>query len=233
MAPWFGKRAVTAVAALCCALTLAVTAVQAATSEPERLVSQLTAAVIDEIKAKRVELRGARATATGIDITTRLIAPHVDFATLARRATGSAWDAAAAEQRAAIEAHFRILLVHVAAKLLAGYNDELLAVEPLTLAPDATQAEVHIKVTATRNTGDEPPEPMFVSLAKRDGNSGAQGVNPDQWRIVDVRAEGISLVKLYAGNFAAVLARGEGLDNLITLLIQRNKLNAQQLAPRD
>lgn len=207
-------------AAAVCVLWVAAQSAHAQDAEPERMVKTMVDAVIEALRSKRDDLRGARATEAGLDITMRLIAPHVDFEELARLATGAAWAAATPAQRATIHAQFRTLLLHVTGKLLAGYNDELLAVEPLTLATDAGAAEVRIKVTATRNTSDDPPQPMFISLAK----TGAG------WKIVDVRAEGISLAKLYAGNFAAVLARGEGLDNLIRLLEERNKLNAQQLA---
>ncbi len=227
------RLALSLAGALLCTLAGAPAAAQTApaASVPERMVTSIVSAVVAEIKIRRDELRGARAVEAGIDITTRLIAAHVDFEELARRATGPVWASATATQRAAIVTQFRRLLVHVNAKLLAGYNDEILTVAPLTIAADAIAAEVRVDLTVTRNTGDEPPLPMFVSLA-RAASAGLRVNDDEQWRIVDARAEGISLVKLYAGNFAAVLARGDGLDHLIKLLTERNNLNAQQLTPR-
>lgn len=197
------------------------TAARAQDAGPVALTRSLIDQTVAELKARREDLRGPRGTETGLSITTRLIAPHVDFDRLTRQALGVSTDKASPAQQAEIGAQFRTLLLHVTGKLLTGFNDEVLEVEPVSLAPDARETEIRIKVTATRNTGDEPPSPMYVRWGK--GEAG--------WKIIDFQAEGVSVGKLYASNFAVVLARGDGLDNLIKLLQERNKLNAAQLAP--
>ncbi len=200
------------------------------TAGPEKLVVGMVSATVEAMKAEREALHGTFGAATGHAIATRLIAPHVDFERLTRDAVGPAWESATPAQRATLHAQFRTLLLHVTGKILASYNDELLAVEAYKPGANPNEAEIRIKVTATRYTGDEPPEPMFVSLYKTDAG----------WRIFDLRAEGVSVSRLYAGNFKVVLGsatgspagntatRSEALDKLIRLLEERNKLNAAQ-----
>jgi phospholipid transport system substrate-binding protein len=201
-------------------------AAQSPAAGPEQLVAGIVAATVEAMKAERAALHGTYGAATGLAIATRVIAPHVDFERLTRDAVGPSWEAATPTQQATLHAQFRTLLLHVTGKILASYNDELLGVEAFKPGANPEEAEIRIKVTATRNTGDEPAEPMFVSLYQS-----AAG-----WRIFDLRAEGVSVARLYAGNFKVVLAgaasqaaaRGDGLDRLIKLLEERNKLNAAQ-----
>ncbi len=211
---WVGGQALTVM--LC--LTLVLHPLRAGASEPEQVVTTMVKATVEAMQAEREALRGTLGAATGLAIATRVIAPYVDFARLTRDAVGPSWDKASPAQQATLHAQFRTLILHVAGKVLASYDDELLAVEPYTPGVNPGEAEIRIKVTATRHTGDEPPQPMFVSLYQSDAG----------WRIIDLRAEGVSVAKLYAGNFKVVLARGDGLDNLIRLLEERNKLNAAQ-----
>ena len=163
-----------------CMILLATSSVHAAETEPERIVKVMVASTVDALKNRRSDQRGAPGAETGLEITTRLIAPHVDFDRLAREALGPRWDTATPAQQTAISRELRTLLLHVTGKVLMGYNDEVLAVEPVTLVEGATEIDIRINVKATRYSGDEPPDPMFVSLHK----TGAG------WKIFDLRAEG-------------------------------------------
>ncbi|MFN0160031.1 MAG: hypothetical protein ACKVQQ_02305, partial [Burkholderiales bacterium] len=46
------------------------------------------------------------------------------------------------------------------------------------------------------------------------------------WRIHELRAENVQIVRLYSANFAVVMERDGGMDGLIKALSERNARNA-------
>ena len=209
-----GKNLIRYMAGMAALLLVAIGAA-AAGDDPLPLVAAMVGSTVNALKAGREELRGAKGTATGIAIATRVIAPEVDFERLTREAVGAAWNDASEAQKAGLQQRFRRLILHVAGAMLASYDDELLTMAPFTPVANADEVEIRINVAVTHNAGDEPPAPIFVKLHRT-----AAG-----WRIFDFRSEGVSLARLYAGNFKGVIAR-RGIDGLIELLDERNRRNA-------
>jgi phospholipid transport system substrate-binding protein len=146
-------------------------------------------------------------------ITRRVIVPHVDFERITRDAVGKPWAAASPAQRATVTAEFRTLLTHVVARLLATYEDEDFSIAPADSAKDPVVLRINVR--QTRSPGETPMQPMFVSLHRAAG----------AWRIHELRAENVNLVRLYSANFAVVMEREGGIDGLAKALAERNARN--------
>lgn len=192
----------------------------AAQSAPATLVTTVINDLGYAIEAAQAELAGPNAMAAARQIVQRSIAPRMDFTRITRDAVGAAWNAAGAPQRAALESEFRQLLSHVLARLVIINKGESLVV-----AGDAASVVSGdtARVTAQRAKGVAGGlnEPVVVSLVR-----GADG-----WRIVELRIDGIEVVKLYSANFAVVMERDGGIDGLIRALSARNAANANADRP--
>ena len=189
---------------------------------PVELVTGITTTLAAALKSEQAALAGERGLGVAREIIQRDVAPHLDFATITREAVGNRWASATGAQRLALEREFRQLLVHVLARLLQTNRDDVLEAQALTLAPGATTAVVRIAVTRQRAAGNQPGEPMRITL--RLGDAG--------WKVHEVRSEGVDIFKLYGSNFAVVLERNGEIEGLVRALSERNALNAASIAPK-
>lgn len=212
------------VLALCAAFAPGPGAAQPA---PGAVVAAIVGDLGNSIEAARAALGGPGGIAAAQAIVRKDVAPRMDFARITRDAVGPAWGKAGAAQREALEREFSQLLVHVLARLVVINRGESLSVA----ADGATSMQGELaRVTAlrTRGVGPGAQEPMVATLVR-----GADG-----WRIVEMRIDGIEVVKLYSANFAVVIERDGGLDGLIRALAARNAANtaterqAPAIAPR-
>ncbi len=189
---------------------------------PGELVTGIVTTLAAALKSEQGALASERGLATANEIIRRDVAPHLDFATITREAVGNRWASATGQQRVALEREFRQLLVHVLARLLVTNRDDLLEAQPLTWAPGATTAMVRVAVTRQRAGGNQPGEPMRITL--RLGDAG--------WKVHEVRSEGVDIFKLYGSNFAVVLERNGEIEGLVRALSERNAQNAASIAPK-
>jgi phospholipid transport system substrate-binding protein len=139
------------------------------------------------------------------------VMPAVAFETVTRSAVGPQWRSATPDQRARLQAEFKILLVRVYAGALTQLKDQTVEITKTQPVPGGTQVVVQSEV---RGKG----EPIKLDY-RLDQVQGA-------WKIIDVNVGGIWLVQSYRSQFAQELGAG-GIDGLIAKLVERNKAPAQ------
>lgn len=144
------------------------------------------------------------------------IAPHFNFAGMAQLALGKNWRAANPEQRKALIAEFRALLVQTYTASLLLYKDQKIEYRPLKLAADDTDVLVRSLV---RQSGGGEPVQVDYGMEKT-----ATG-----WKVYNVKIGGISLVESYRSTFNTEIQRN-GVDGLIKTLRDKNRALAGQPA---
>ncbi len=137
------------------------------------------------------------------------ITPHFNFASMVRLAVGKNWSAANAEQRKALTAEFRTLLVQTYTASLLLYKDQKIEYRPLKLAADDTDVLVRSLV---RQSGGGEPVQVDYGMEKTDAG----------WKVYNVKIGGISLVENYRSTFNTEIGKN-GIDGLIKMLRDKNR----------
>lgn len=142
------------------------------------------------------------------------IAPHFNFAGMTQLALGRNWSAANAEQKKALVAEFRALLVQTYTASVTLFKDQKIEYRPLKLAPGDNDVTVRSLV---RGSGSSEPVQVDYGMEK----------TPDGWKVYNVKIGGISLVENYRGTFNTEIQKN-GVDGLIKSLRDKNRtLTAQ------
>jgi phospholipid transport system substrate-binding protein len=144
------------------------------------------------------------------------IAPHFHFAGMTQLALGKNWSAANPEQRKALIAEFRALLVQTYTASLLLYKDQKIEYRPLKLAADDTDVLVRSLV---RQSGGGEPVQVDYGMEKT-----AAG-----WKVYNVKIAGVSLVESYRSTFNSEIQKN-GMDGLIKTLRDKNRVLAGQSA---
>lgn len=137
-----------------------------------------------------------------------ILIPHFDFERMARLALGVSWRGASAEQQARFVEEFRLLLVRTYATAMLEYTNE--EIRFLPFRDDVEKGRVNVPMEVVQPNG--PSIPMALSLYKNDSS---------EWKVYDVKIEGISLVTNYRSSFNRDI-RTSGMDALIESLSKRN-----------
>lgn len=135
------------------------------------------------------------------------ILPHFDFTRMTQLAVGRPWRSASDEQKAALTAEFRDLLVRTYTKTFSTYSEPKVDFKTVR-----TQGENE----ATVQTEIRIPDGRVVAV-NYEMRKGAFG-----WKVFDVVVEGISLVTSYRNSFADQIQR-DGIDGLIRSLAEKNQ----------
>jgi phospholipid transport system substrate-binding protein len=139
----------------------------------------------------------------------RILEGHFDLNTIARLVVGRFWPKASDEQKKNFVRAFREHIVNVYSSQLGAYQDETVEIKQV-IPRDGADTVVFTEVI---RQGDKPP--LRLDWLVRGSDSG--------FKIIDVAAEGVSMMTTKRSEFASVIAR-EGLDGLIKRL---DELNAQ------
>jgi len=135
------------------------------------------------------------------------VLPNFDFTRMTQLAAGKYWRQATAEQKKALVAEFRNMLVRTYTKAFTLYRDQTVEVKPLKLAADATETTVKTKII---KSGGQPTAVDYQVKKAADG-----------WKVFDVAIEGVSMVTSYRGTFATQIEQS-GFDGLIKTLSDMN-----------
>lgn len=181
-----------------------------ASVRPDTLMRAMTEEVFAIL---RNDVAAARPTDIARLVETRIV-PVFDFQRMTSIAVAQNWRLASAEQQAALVVQFRTLLVRTYSHALENYRDQEISYRPLRAAADDTEVLVRSFV---RRPGAEP---LSIDYEMADGLTG--------WKVYDVKVGGVSLVMTYRDSFAAAV-RADGIDGLIKLLSDRNRLNETAL----
>ena len=135
------------------------------------------------------------------------ILPHFDFDTMSRSVLGKFWRDASKEQQDRFVNEFRTLLVRTYASALAKYRNQVIDFKPYRAQPGETR--VTVKTVIVQPSG--PGLPVDYTL-KQVG---------EDWKVVDVTIEGVSLITNYRGQFANELKQGD-MNALIQRIADKN-----------
>jgi phospholipid transport system substrate-binding protein len=135
------------------------------------------------------------------------ILPNFDFTRMTQLAAGKYWRKATPEQKKALVAEFRNMLVRTYTKAFTMYKDQTIEVKPLKLA--ATDTETTVK-TQIIKVGGQPTAVDYQMKKAADG-----------WKVFDVVIEGVSMVTSYRGSFSSQIEQS-GIDSLIKSLADMN-----------
>jgi len=195
-------------------LSCAVSGARADVPEPDVLIKDTVREVLNIVRADK-ELRSGNQKKL-LELVDAKVLPHFNFERMTRLAVGKSWRTATPEQKQALVAEFRTLLVRTYTKAFTSYRDQTVEVKPVKLAADAT--EVTIK-TAIIKPGAQQPILVDYDMEKK----------PDGWKVYDLTVEGVSLVTSYRGTFADQVQQ-TGIDGLIKTLVEKNQAAANAAA---
>lgn len=174
--------------------------------EPQALVKEASDTMLQALKEHESELKSEPQKI--YSLVEEILIPHFDFERMARLALGVSWRDATAEQQARFVEEFRLLLVRTYATAMLEYTNE--EIRFLPFRDDVEKGRVNVPMEVIQPNG--PSIPMQLSLYKN---------NSDQWKVYDVKIEGISLVTNYRSSFNRDI-RTSGMDALIENLSKRN-----------
>jgi len=167
----------------------------AATAPPDQTVREMTFDILRSLGTDGEDgQRPAENSAELYAIVDQVLAPHFDFAYASRLVLGRFWkDASPAEREAFVES-FYSYLVRVYSHALLSANEDTLEVLSYSYGIDEDKAVV--KTLMRLPDGTEVP----VDYRMRLTDSG--------WKVWDVVARGVSYVKIYRADFAAISGTG-------------------------
>ena len=141
------------------------------------------------------------------DLVNDLVIIHFDFVSMSKWVLGRKhWNATSKEQHEEFIEEFKQLLIRTYAKTLLEYPDEELQYITTEKTPESPLVVVKMQI----NTDDEP-----FSIDYR------MHLRNEQWKVVDVMVDGISLVAAYHGSFKSEIEKN-GFASLLQKLRERN-----------
>jgi phospholipid transport system substrate-binding protein len=175
---------------------------------PDALVKRVSEEVLEAAKADKAVQSGDVKKVIGL-VETKVM-PHVNFERMTAMSVGRNWRQATPEQKAKLQAEFKLLLVRTYAGALAQVRDQAVFMKPQRGKPEDTEVIVRSEI---RGKGDP------IQLDYRLEKSG------DSWKIYDVNVLGVWLVENYRNTFAQQISSG-GIDGLIAKMAENNKAAA-------
>jgi len=185
---------------------MAISASAQAMPEPQALVKEASDNMLKALKDNEAELD--QDPQKIFSLVQEILIPHFDFERMARLALGRSWRDASAEQQERFVEEFRLLLVRTYATAMLEYTNEEIRFMPFR--DDIEKGRVNVPMEVIQPNG--PSIPMVLSLYKN---------KQDEWKVYDVKIEGISLVTNYRSSFNRDI-RTNGMDALIESLSKRN-----------
>lgn len=185
---------------------LALSASAQAMPEPQALVKEASDNMLKALKDNEAELETNPQKI--YSLVQDILFPHFDFERMAKLALGLSWRDASAEQQSKFVEEFRLLLVRTYATAMLEYTNE--EIRFLPFRDDVEKGRVNVPMEVVQPNG--PSVPMSLSLYKDKNN---------EWKVYDVKIEGISLVTNYRSSFNRDI-RTSGMDALIENLAKRN-----------
>lgn len=190
---------------------------KASTGDPQPLLEDRIHELLTRLRNNSEAIRKDKSVA--YKISDELIVPLIDFPRITRLVIGKYWRDASDTQREELVKQIRDLLVRSYVTAMSSYIDDLVSEKnmidfmPSNYRPGDRKASVRANIALG---GRAPAEVQY------------QLYYVGQWKIYDIRIEGISLALTYRTSFGEQINR-EGLDNLITQLVERNRKGEVEL----
>ena len=179
----------------------------AAVPSPDTVIRTTADEVIAAIKSDKAIQNGDRSKAYAL--INQKVLPHFDFNRMTRLAVGRSWRQASPEQQKQLIDGFRDLLVRTYATSLSQYKDQVVQIKGTDSRPGDSDAVVHTLIVPSGGQS----VPIDYSMEK----------NNDEWKVYDIKVDGVSLVTNYRSEFADIVRR-DGVDGLIKALDEKRKL---------
>ncbi|MCW8919212.1 MAG: ABC transporter substrate-binding protein [Gammaproteobacteria bacterium] len=173
----------------------------------EQLVIDTTDRVLARLKADSERLKGDASLI--YPLVEDLVLPHFDFERMSIWVLGKNWRGADKAQQQQFTTEFRTLLVRTYAKALLEYTDQQLRYLPFHAEEGADR--VTVKTEIEQSGG--PSIPLHYSMYLNKGG---------EWKVYDIKVDGISLVSNYRSSFATEIRNG-GIPRLLDKLVRMNQ----------
>jgi phospholipid transport system substrate-binding protein len=186
---------------------------QAAANSPESVVRETSDGVIKRIESQRSVLEENPGQV--YDLVNELVIPHFDFISMSKWVLGKNWKRANEAQRSEFIEQFRTLLVRTYARALLEYSGQEIKYFPAEQNPKSNLAVVKTELSSSNSK----PFPVAYRMHQKN----------EEWKVVDVAVDGISLVSTYRGSFASQIKK-DGFDSLIQKLTDKNAKLAKNIS---
>lgn len=142
-----------------------------------------------------------------------LIVPHFDFVSMSKWVLGKKhWSASSKEEHEEFVREFKKLLIRTYSKTLLEYPNKV--VEYISTEKNPQSPLVVVKTRIASGKGEFLPIDYRMHL------------HNEQWKVIDVVLDGISLVSAYHGSFKSEIEKN-GFAGLLQKLRERNARNAK------
>jgi phospholipid transport system substrate-binding protein len=180
------------------------TAAYAATS-PNEVVRETADGVINHIENNRPILE--KNPEKIYEMVDEFIIPRFDFVSMSKWVLGKHWKQATEAQRYEFINQFKELLVRTYARALLEYSGQEIKYFPVEQNPKSNLAVVRTELTSLSNA----QLPILYRMHQKN----------EEWKVVDVSVDGVSLVTTYRGSFATQIKKN-GFDSLLIELSKKN-----------
>ncbi len=175
-------------------------------SEPQTLVKNASDKMLKALEDNEAELE--KSPDKIYSLVENILMPYFDFEKMSKLALGKNWRQLDQDQRVKFVEEFRLLLIRTYSTAMLEYTNEEIRLLPFR--DDVSKKRVTVPMEVVQPSG--PAIPLALSLYENDDN---------QWKVYDVKIDGISLVTNYRSSFASDI-RNKGIDGLIDDLAERN-----------
>ena len=176
-------------------------------SAPQIIVKNASDKMLQALRDNRAELEENPSAIYAL--VEEIIMPNFDFKKMSKLALGKNWRKANTEQRERFTEEFRLLLVRTYSTAMLEYADE--EIRMLPFHGDLSKKKVKVGMEILQPGGPSIPMTLAMYLNKA-----------EQWKVYDIKIDGISLVTNYRSSFATQI-RNDGMDKLIDDIASRNE----------
>ncbi len=174
-----------------------------AETDPKTMLESVASNIVNFLEKNKEKLKADESLA--INLVKKELLPYIDQEALGRRVLAKEWKNASAEQQKVFVEKFVDLVIKTYAKGLAQYDGQTFTFESTEYGRDNTIA----RVKSEMKQSDGAPVKIDYWLKK------PKGLN--EWRVVDVSIEGISMATSYRNQFGQQIEK-DGLDSVIKKL---------------
>lgn len=179
------------------------------TPDPMKMLKNTTGELIQKLKNNQTKLHNDPDYV--YKIINNVLLPKVDVRVMSMSVLGrNAWRKASEKQRKAFTKTFTQTVIRTYASALKSYENEKVTFAPLRggyQGKNLLTVDSHI----VQKNGNKVP--ITYSLILKNG----------QWKIYDLKVEGVSLLQSFRSQFASELTQGKSVDDLIKQLQQHNQ----------
>ena len=172
---------------------------------PDEVVRKTAEGVINHIESNRSVLEENPEKI--YEMVDQLIIPRFDFVSMSKWVLGKHWKSASETQRAEFITQFKELLVRTYARALLEYSGQKIKYYPPEQNPNSNLAIVKTELTSSSSA----QLPILYRMHQKN----------EEWKVVDVAVDGVSLVTTYRGSFATQIKKN-GFDSLLSELSKKN-----------